>query len=166
MISNPLDLLVFLRVLEYFRGILFLTTNRVGSFDDAFMSRINVALHYEPLREIHRTEIWRKNFKRLQKEESIEIDTDTFFYSVSDPEMKAVEWNGREIRNAFQTAVALAKDEAKQEGKDIAVLKPEHLKRVVKMSSMFKAYISSTHHDQDEATRAIVEQRRNDGFKI
>ena len=78
--------------------------------------------------------------------------------------MKAVEWNSREIRNAFQTVVALAKDEAKQEGKDISLLKLEHLKRVVQMSSMFKAYISSTHHDQDEATRAIVEQRRNDGF--
>jgi hypothetical protein len=138
----------------------------VGSFDDAFMSRINVALHYEPLSNVHRAEIWKKNFKRLQREENIEIDTDTFFYSVSDPEMKAVEWNGREIRNAFQTAVALAKDEAKQEGKDTALLKPEHLQRVVKMSSLFKSYISSTHHDQDEATRAIVEQRRNDGFSM
>ena len=35
---------IFLRVLEYFQGILFLTTNRVSSFDDAFQSRIHIAL--------------------------------------------------------------------------------------------------------------------------
>jgi hypothetical protein len=31
-------LLVFLRVLEYYAGILFLTTNRVGDFDEALAS--------------------------------------------------------------------------------------------------------------------------------
>ena len=31
--------LVFLREIEYYRGILFLTTNRVGGFDEAIMSR-------------------------------------------------------------------------------------------------------------------------------
>lgn len=37
---------VFLRALEYYRGVLFLTTNRVQTFDAAFTSRIHVALHY------------------------------------------------------------------------------------------------------------------------
>lgn len=37
---------VFLRLLEYHNGILFLTTNRVKEFDKAFYSRISVALHY------------------------------------------------------------------------------------------------------------------------
>lgn len=35
---------VFLRQLEYFDGVLFLTTNRPSSFDDAFQSRIHMAL--------------------------------------------------------------------------------------------------------------------------
>lgn len=35
---------VFLRLLEYHQGILFLTTNRVESFDDAFNSRISIKL--------------------------------------------------------------------------------------------------------------------------
>ena len=35
---------IFLRLLEYFQGILFLTTNRVTTFDDAFQSRIHIAL--------------------------------------------------------------------------------------------------------------------------
>lgn len=40
---------VFLRSLEYYGGILFLTTNRVGGIDPAFKSRIHVALLYKPL---------------------------------------------------------------------------------------------------------------------
>jgi len=38
---------VFLRILEYYDGILILTSNRVEMFDEAFKSRIQVALHYE-----------------------------------------------------------------------------------------------------------------------
>jgi hypothetical protein len=38
-----------LRLLEYHQGVLFLTTNRVKSFGDAFPSRISVALKYSDL---------------------------------------------------------------------------------------------------------------------
>ena len=37
---------IFLRSLEYYAGILFLTTNRVGSIDPAFKSRIHISLFY------------------------------------------------------------------------------------------------------------------------
>lgn len=40
---------IFLRLLEYFQGILFLTTNRVATFDDAFQSRIHIALRVSAL---------------------------------------------------------------------------------------------------------------------
>ena len=40
---------VFLRKLEYYRGIIILTTNRVKNIDDTVQSRISVALHYGPL---------------------------------------------------------------------------------------------------------------------
>jgi hypothetical protein len=44
------------------------------------------------------------------------------------------------------------------------VLQADHLRRVVKMSTLFKDYINSTHKNQDEAKRAIIEERRNDAF--
>ena len=37
---------IFLRLLEYFQGILFLTTNRVETFDDAFQSRMSPRAHF------------------------------------------------------------------------------------------------------------------------
>lgn len=42
---------VFLRVLEYYEGILILTSNRVGTFDEAFKSRILLSLDYDNLSE-------------------------------------------------------------------------------------------------------------------
>ncbi|CAG8709827.1 14914_t:CDS:2, partial [Funneliformis mosseae] len=49
---------VFLSRLEYYRGILFLTTNRVTSFDDAFCSRINMFFHYPKFNSEERRNIW------------------------------------------------------------------------------------------------------------
>lgn len=40
---------IFLRLLEYYKGILFLTTNRVDNIDAAFESRIHLSLQYEEL---------------------------------------------------------------------------------------------------------------------
>lgn len=40
---------VFLRSLEYYAGILFLTTNRVGGIDPAFKSRVHLTLYYPRL---------------------------------------------------------------------------------------------------------------------
>src|SRR6266487_4835165 len=39
----------FLRTLEYYEGIMFLTTNRVQTFDDAIASRIHLMIKYESL---------------------------------------------------------------------------------------------------------------------
>jgi len=49
---------IFLRLLEYHQGVLFLTTNRVKSFDKAFHSRISIALHYDDLDQDARAKIW------------------------------------------------------------------------------------------------------------
>ena len=57
---------VFLRVLEYYEGILFLTTNRVNTIDDAFQSRIHISLEYPALNAESRMTVW-KSFLGMQK---------------------------------------------------------------------------------------------------
>lgn len=49
---------VFLRLTEYYQGILFLTTNRVATFDEAFQSRIHMGIRYENLTAKARKKIW------------------------------------------------------------------------------------------------------------
>merc|ERR1712100_753578 len=53
---------IFLRLLEYHQGILFLTSNRIKAFDPALYSRITVALHYPTLDRKTRAEVWRSLF--------------------------------------------------------------------------------------------------------
>ncbi len=49
---------VFLRVLEYFNGLLFLTTNRVDDIDEAVISRCIALIRYHPPGLADRRKIW------------------------------------------------------------------------------------------------------------
>lgn len=46
-------------MLEYYKGVLILTTNRQVTFDPAFHSRIHLTLHYDPLDETARAAVWK-----------------------------------------------------------------------------------------------------------
>jgi len=163
-------LTVFLRALEYFHGILFLTTNRVGQFDEAFMSRVHLQIGYDALDEHIREKIWDNNFRKLQEDyeqggREIRYEWAAKEYVQKSAGARELQWNGREIRNgksfpeisgsseankffiAFQTAVDLALYDAK--GNDIPVVKESHLKKVVNMSLAFKEYMKATHENLD-----------------
>jgi SpoVK/Ycf46/Vps4 family AAA+-type ATPase len=49
---------VFLRLLEYHQSLIFLTTNRIETLDEAFKSRISVAIKYPNLNKSARRQIW------------------------------------------------------------------------------------------------------------
>jgi SpoVK/Ycf46/Vps4 family AAA+-type ATPase len=49
---------VFLRVLEYFDGLLFLTTNRIADIDEAIVSRCIALIRYHPPDQAARERIW------------------------------------------------------------------------------------------------------------
>ncbi|KAF3142683.1 hypothetical protein TWF569_007538 [Orbilia oligospora] len=92
---------IFLRLVEYYQGILFLTTNRVSTFDDAFQSRIHVALRYSKLDIDAREQIWRNFITRMDKRETSIVEEDY-------KELSAVDLNGRQIKNAIRTALSIA----------------------------------------------------------
>ncbi|TFB05621.1 hypothetical protein CCMA1212_002024 [Trichoderma ghanense] len=110
---------VFLRVLEYYAGILFLTTNRIGDFDEAFTSRIHISLYYPPLDKSSTREIFRLNLRIikqrfLDKGRDIDIrEKDILKYATAYwKKHENMRWNGRQIRNACQTALAMAEFDA------------------------------------------------------
>ena len=95
---------IFLRALEYYQGILFLTTNRVGTFDDAFVSRIHVVIHYPDFDHKQRGQIWDIFFNKLEKEKTnITFSDRTVEYAKANGDMQSLGWNGREIRNGEQS---------------------------------------------------------------
>jgi SpoVK/Ycf46/Vps4 family AAA+-type ATPase len=96
---------VFLRILEYYDGILILTSNRVGILDEAFKSRIQVALHYEDHTVSARKAIW-KNFLNILESSGANADIGELEEHLA--ELSEEVLNGRQIRNAMTTARQLA----------------------------------------------------------
>jgi AAA+ superfamily predicted ATPase len=123
--------------------VLFLTTNRVEIFDPAFTSRIHVALHYRILRDEDRLRVWANSFERLERESAgkIYIPISARQYIFKSDEVQALRWNGREIRNALQTAVSLAETEALEKNTEKVQLSDMHLRAVVNMSKDFKTFL-------------------------
>jgi hypothetical protein len=68
---------IFLRLLEYFQGILFLTTNRVETFDDAFQSRIHIALRYGDLTTKAKRSVWKMFLEKVKSIDGVETETFT-----------------------------------------------------------------------------------------
>jgi AAA+ superfamily predicted ATPase len=54
-------------MLEYYNGILFLTTNRPGVLDEAVKSRVHLNLHYNFLTEDQVVAIFKINIQRLRE---------------------------------------------------------------------------------------------------
>lgn len=113
---------IFLRLLEYHEDVMFLTTNRIKNIDEAFHSRISMPIIYKAHKAKSRQKIW----KNLLDAANIN--------SLSQKELKKLanfKVNGRQIKNAIKTAIALAKD------KNEPVVKFEHLKKTLTFSEKF-----------------------------
>lgn len=138
---------VALRVLEYHRGVLFLTTNRIKSFDDAFLSRFSIGIKYPELDQDARRIVWRKFFelagiatntseqsRASSDSELVEVSPSAAeSYAISSEDIEELSqkpFNGRTIKNLVRTsqALALASNER---------LSIEHIRVVVRASEKF-----------------------------
>lgn len=121
---NPQDIArnelvsIFLRELEYFRGIIFLTTNLYNTIDSAFRSRVNIHLLFNTLSPENRLILWRKFLERLppmkehaaieEFEEHEKKSTRALDYLDEEDLKELAKWelNGREIKNTIKTVKA------------------------------------------------------------
>ncbi len=85
---------IFLRLLDYYRGLLFLTTNRPEVLDEAVMSRVMLRLEYPELDVLTRAKIWRSMFEIAD----LKLEGVTF------EALGKIDLNGRQIRNLTRLA--------------------------------------------------------------
>ncbi|KAG0704003.1 P-loop containing nucleoside triphosphate hydrolase protein [Suillus ampliporus] len=110
---------IFLRQLEYYQGILFLTTNMIAQCDLAFESRIHFTVHFPQLNESSRRQIW-KTF----------IAKTPHVGSITDDEINALakeHMNGRQIKNTISTAQSISLDQN-------LPLSAEHIRTVLEVA--------------------------------
>jgi hypothetical protein len=121
---------VMLRLLEYYRGILFLTTNRVESIDPAFQSRVHCALKYSALDAESRLSIWLDLLKHSGIEDASKSGIDV-------SALAAHSLNGRQIKNVLQLALALSRHEGPSQR-----LEQRHLDATLEITTQFIAETS------------------------
>ncbi|KAJ8133471.1 hypothetical protein O1611_g155 [Lasiodiplodia mahajangana] len=160
----------FLRRMEYFKGLLFLTTNRVGQIDDAFISRVHVAIGYPSLSPANRSEIWKGFFRKLNKERAgkIQISQGAKKWVLDRALTGSAQLNGRDIRNALQTAITLAEAEYEEDPEfdpetTVIVVDQSHFERVLDITNKFQTYVESIRRE-DEKKRAAGRHDRNDYY--
>ncbi|KAK7917659.1 AAA family ATPase [Apiospora marii] len=111
---------VFLRTLEYYPGMLFLTTNRGDAIDAAFQSRIHLTLHYPELSTDAKYHIWGQFLSRAATS------------AVNPFEMSKLadlSLNGRQIKNIVKTASLLARSQGSSS------VQFKHIETVLKVTS-------------------------------
>lgn len=117
---------VMLRALEYFKGILIMTTNRVMTFDVAMLSRCHYAVNFKSLTHEQEKEIWDGYVKQLTPKNSAGKEEIEAWVKEITKKSKSSRTMlcGREIRNVFTTAQTLAQAERDKK------IRKKHLERV------------------------------------
>ncbi|EGR51376.1 uncharacterized protein TRIREDRAFT_75247 [Trichoderma reesei QM6a] len=89
---------IFLTKLEYYQGILFLTTNRAASLDHAFQSRVDLFLPYSDLTTAARRKVWQNFIMRAGGEARFGVTQEDY------DRLAELKLNGREIKNLIKSA--------------------------------------------------------------
>lgn len=132
----------------------------MGKIDEAFRSRVHISLYYPPLDKKTTLKIFAGNIKlaEMRGKDGMNVKKEDIYkfakrhYKNNDPQQR---WNGRQIRNAFHIAAAIAEDraaeknqKAAEEGKKkehIPVLKASYFQLVEDASTKFDDYLHHVH---------------------
>jgi SpoVK/Ycf46/Vps4 family AAA+-type ATPase len=102
---------IFLRMLDYYEGLLFLTTNRAEVLDAAIRSRVMLRLEYPDLDAVARRQIWQSMFAAA----GLSLREGTF------ADLASHDMNGRQIRNLVRLTRIMHPDRA------VSAAEVEHL---------------------------------------
>ncbi|KAH3941542.1 hypothetical protein HBH98_122000 [Parastagonospora nodorum] len=170
---------VFLRMLEYYKGLLFLTTNRVGAFDEAFKSRVHISLFYPNFDKETTIQVWKTFIKQAKKKldsegrKNVTVASSEIkkFAKAHWEENPKARWNGRQIRNAFHTAVAMAEFQAREKetdegydaNKDVKItIGREQFEKIAKTAKEFDIYMKDTLGDTYDGKASRTGMRKKE----
>lgn len=137
-----------------------------------------MSLYYPRLDEASTKKVWNVNMDRskiiwkekIQFEEKNVADILSFAIEhYKDLRKSKTTWNGRQIRNAFQTAIAIAQYEAQRTAEKYklpevpkACLERSHFEKVAKASSHFDQYLRETWGGTERDLAREGQERRDE----
>lgn len=116
--------------------------------------------------------IWNTNLRRLHKLnedrvqqglQKVEFDEKSLV-RYAEKHLADLKWNGRQIRNAFQTSIALADFEARDSKDKVPTMTKKHFAKLGKAAAEFDEYLESV-HGMDEDKMAMRHEERATSFR-
>ena len=148
----------FVRFIEYYQGIVFITTNRVSRFDGALMPRIDITLGLHPLDRDRRAEIWHNQIQGLSDEGIITASRSADLSSLALEKWSKEDLNGHQIQKAVRNARAVA------EKKD-RVLGRGEIETMLKMEREFQERVSYLDQEKEKVNEKEKEDENKTGGK-
>jgi len=146
-------------MLEYYNGVLFLTTNRVMILDEVVKSRVLLHLRYNQLDKRQTIEIFKHNITRLRRIELQRRDPANRLFICENEIIEFARthfdetaksgvgrWNGRQIQNAFLIAASLAH----LDSDDNPTLERDHFETVAQTIKLYDSF-RTTNLGQDDS---------------
>jgi AAA+ superfamily predicted ATPase len=150
---------VLLRCLEYYEGIIFLTTNRIRAIDIAVQSRMHFTIQYKRLKQGQKLQIY-KNLIRKIGDSKIKGSKSALYRQIDDNLCRRNDINGRQIRNIVSMGLALC-NQRRSEGESEARLTYDDLRAVHEMtvdSLTNLSDVAAKAHKKNEAAEAESEE--------
>ncbi|KAH8175289.1 ATPase family associated with various cellular activities (AAA) domain-containing protein [Sarocladium implicatum] len=129
-----------LRVLEYYDGMLILTTNRLRRFDHAVMSRINLAVRYPDLNHEQKKQIFMHFVRQLDEDATADLARIERWIREEDTREELEGLNGRQIRNILFSAARMTSE---QEGGKLS------LEAITQLTQATKRFVTEIRADLD-----------------
>ncbi|KAI0892615.1 P-loop containing nucleoside triphosphate hydrolase protein [Annulohypoxylon nitens] len=140
---------VLLRELEYFKGVLIMTTNRIQTIDFAVQSRINYAVRFTAFNAKSLQKVSSIFMKQLNDNNSTEKEREriqSYLDTVTET-WPNVKFTGRDIRNLFVTAQLL----------DFPLITTESLRKVASATTQFRTHMKNADRAEAQAADTIEE---------
>ena len=142
----------FLHALEYYEGVLFLTSNRLRTMDVAFQSRIHIAIEYTELEPAMRREIWKKFIKRLSE---CEVKAKKEMTEHLD-DMETWRLKGWQIRNVLIIAQSIVLSTERRKG----ALRYDHIVDAVNATLEFQYFLNEDKRERAGMLDDLGRQRQ------
>ena len=146
----------FARFLDYYQGIVIITTNRVSRFDGALMPRIDLTLGLPPLDRDRRTAVWQNQIDDLFYDRTLHATQSADLCALAREKWSEDEINGHQIKKVIRTARVMAERKGR-------ALKRRDIEIVLKMEREFQERAGCWEKEKESEKERTVEGRKEIG---
>ena len=133
----------FARFLDYYQGIVIITTNRVSRFDGALMPRIDLTLGLPPLDRDRRLTIWHNQIHDLFDDGIIDASQSADLCALASEEWSMDDFNGHQIKKAVKAAKVVAERKGRE-------LRRRDIETMLKMERQFQERVGCWEKEKEK----------------